>query len=212
MLELLGMRQKEMLELLLKNKTGMTVDELSDKLSITRNAVRQHLAALENAQLVTRGDTRPSGGRPEQLYVLTKTGQEAFPKHYSWLAQLLIESILAEDGTDKLEERLEAMGEKVAKQLLNGQPPQQSAEEKVEKLSQVMRQMGYNARVTKDESNETMLEADNCVFHALAVENPSICKFDIALISTFTGGTIEHRECMAKGENTCRFRLARKVG
>lgn len=210
MLELLGMRQKELLELLLKNKSGMTVDELSDKLAITRNAVRQHLAALENAHLVTKGETRPSGGRPEQLYILTKTGQEAFPKHYSWFAQLLVDSILAETGAEQLEQRLHAMGVKVATQLLNDQPPLQNVDAKIDKLSQVMRQMGYNARVARDEASGPMLEADNCVFHALAVENPSICRFDLALISTFTGCEIDHQECMAKGENTCRFRLARK--
>src|ERR1035437_3765875 len=117
MLEILGTRQKELLKLLLKHKTGMTADELSAQLAITRNAVLQHLAALENDGLVKKGVTRASGGRPERLYVLTDKGNECFPRHYDWLAQLLIESVQQEAGADGMAERLSAMGEKVGKQL-----------------------------------------------------------------------------------------------
>ncbi|HEX5539931.1 MAG TPA: HTH domain-containing protein, partial [Methylophilaceae bacterium] len=62
MIEIFGERQKELLNLLLKNKRGMSSDELAEQLSITKNAVRQHLASLENDGLVARGTTRPSGG------------------------------------------------------------------------------------------------------------------------------------------------------
>ena len=58
MLEILGIRQKELLKLLLKHKAGMTADELSTQLAITRNAVRQHLAALENDGLLKKSVTR----------------------------------------------------------------------------------------------------------------------------------------------------------
>ena len=92
MIEILGERQKQLLRLLLKDKAGLTADEISSALGITRNAVRQHLAALENDGLVTPGPTRPSGGRPRQLYALTAKGLEVFPRHYSWFAQLLVEA------------------------------------------------------------------------------------------------------------------------
>lgn len=62
MIEILGDRQKQLLKLLLTNKSGLTVDELSKGLKITRNAVRQHLAALERDGLISPGATRPSGG------------------------------------------------------------------------------------------------------------------------------------------------------
>ena len=67
MLEILGDRQKNLLRLLLKNKSGLTVDDLSKGLKITRNAVRQHLAALDRNGLIAPGATRPSGGRQHQL-------------------------------------------------------------------------------------------------------------------------------------------------
>ena len=56
MLEMLGSRQKDLLVLLLKHKVGLTADDIAEQLGISRNAVRQHLAALENERLLFAGD------------------------------------------------------------------------------------------------------------------------------------------------------------
>jgi predicted ArsR family transcriptional regulator len=207
MLESMGVRQRELLQLLLKNKSGMTADQLSEQLEITRGAVRQHLATLENDRLVIRGLTRPSGGRPEQLYVLTDKGKECFPRHYSWFAQLLVESIQQELGSEGLAERLSAMGAKVGTQLRNQHPELESREGRVKKLSEIMEQMGYDAEST----SAPVIEANNCVFHNLAMSNPEICKFDLALLATFTGSPVDHQECMARGGHVCRFKFGAKA-
>ncbi|MGE5652299.1 MAG: helix-turn-helix transcriptional regulator [Bacillota bacterium] len=210
MLEILGARQKELLRLLLKNKSGMTADELSEGLHITRNAARQHLAALETDRLVEKGATRPSGGRPEQLYRLTDKGRELFPRHYSWFAELLIESIKATAGEEGLRDRLREMGEQVANQLRNQNPELATPEEKVQKLSEIMEQLGYNASHDIHAGTDPTIEADNCIFHHLATHNPDVCQFDLALMSAFTERAVDHQECMAKNGNVCRFRLYEK--
>lgn len=210
MLAILGARQQGLLNLLLKNKGGLTVDELSKRLEITRNAIRQHLAALENDGLVTQGETRPSGGRPEQLYVLTDAGKEFFPRHYSWFAQLIVESIKQESGDEGLRERMGAMGAEVARQLRQQHPSLENQPQKVEKLSEVMEQLGYNTQSTMGADGVPMIEADNCIFHNLAIKNPEICQFDLALMSVFTDSEIDHQECMASGGNACRFKFTSK--
>ena len=210
MLELLGSRQQALLKLLLKNKGGLTLDELSKYLKISRNAVRQHVSALENNGIVTEGVTRPSGGRPEQLYVLTDEGKEFFPRNYSWFAQLMVESIAQESGVAGLRERLGTMGEGVAQQLLSQNSALKTREQKVEKLSEVMEELGYNTKSFAVDSDALTIEADNCIFHNLAMKNPEICQFDLALLSTFTDSTVNHEECMAKGGNVCRFKFKAK--
>lgn len=211
MLELLGSRQQELLKLLLKHKGGLTLEELSEYLKITRNAVRQHIAALENSGIVTQGVSRPSGGRPEQLYVLTDEGKEFFPRNYSWFAQLMVESIAQESGVAGLRERLGTMGVSVAQQLLSQNSVLKTREQKVEKLSEVMEELGYNTRSFSVNGDATTIEADNCIFHNLAMKNPEICQFDLALLSTFTDSVVNHEECMAKGGNVCRFKFNAKV-
>ena len=206
MLEILGDRQKQLLKQLLKNKSGLTVDELSKGLEITRNAVRQHLAALESDGLVAQGATRPSGGRPQQLYALTGKGKEVFPRHYSWFAQLVIEAIKRERGSEGLSERLGEIGAGVAAQLRSQSPGLETREQKVAKLAVVMDQLGYNAKTTAA-GKAPVIEADNCVFHELAVKNPEICHFDLAMMGAFTDSKVDHQECMARGGNVCRFRF-----
>ncbi len=78
MLEAYGERRRSLLQSLLDTREGMSVDALAARLGITHNAVRQHLAALERDGLVSPGETRPTGGRPHQRYVLTDTGRELF--------------------------------------------------------------------------------------------------------------------------------------
>lgn len=200
----MGNRQKELLQLLLRNKSGMTVDELAGRLHITRNAVRQHLAALGNDGLTAPGASRPSGGRPQQLYVLTAKGKEVFPRRYSWFAQLAIEAIEREHGADGLRERLIAIGTRVAEQLRNRHPGLETRGQKVKALAAVMDELGYNARGATA-GRAPAIEADNCVFHELAMKNPEICHLDLAMMSAFTGSRIDHQECMARGGNVCRF-------
>lgn len=210
MLEILGSRQQELLNQLLKNKSGLTVDELSRQLMITRNAVRQHLASLENDGLVTPGVSRPSGGRPEQLYVMTEAGKELFPRHYSWFAQLIVESIKREAGVEGLRARMGAMGSEVAQQLRLQHAGLENQQKKVEKLSELMEQLGYSTKGDKVVDGDLVIEADNCIFHNLAIKNREVCQFDLDLLSSFTDSNVEHQECMASGGNVCRFKFTPK--
>ena len=207
MLEIIGDRQKQLLQLLLKTKTGLTVDELSERLQITRNAVRQHLAALERDGLVAAGARRPSGGRPQQLYLLTDKGKEVFPRHYSWFAQLVIETIKREHGAEGMRKRLSKMGSAVAAGLRTQHPALVTREQKVERLAVVMDQLGYNARTVAVSDKSPVIEADNCVFHELAVKNPEVCHFDLAMMGAFADSKVDHEECMARGGNICRFKF-----
>ncbi|MES2260415.1 MAG: HTH domain-containing protein [Pseudomonadota bacterium] len=206
MLDMLGDRQKDLLRLLQKNKAGITVEQISDGLAITRSAVRQHIAALENEGLVGKGASRATRGRPEQLYVLTDKGRECFPRHYAWFAQLLIDSVQREAGAEGLGERFSEMGTQVGRQLRAQQGGAAGPAERLRQLSGLMQDLGYDASV-QGGPDANLIEADNCVFHHLAIANPHLCKFDLALMSAFSEQAVEHQECMATGGQVCRFKF-----
>ena len=157
--------------------------------------------------LIGPGETRASGGRPKQLFVLTDKGREAFPRHYSWFAQLLIEAMAEEHGATGLRTRLGRIAAAVVVQLRHATPQLGTRREKVAQLSSLMDELGYDARMAKDVGGAPAIEADNCVFHELAMKNPVICHFDLALMSSYTGSKVELHECMAKGGHVCRFRF-----
>jgi predicted ArsR family transcriptional regulator len=205
-IETLGERQQRLLSLLLNSKAGLTIDELSEGLEITRNAVRQHLTALERDDLVRRGETKPSGGRPEQLYLLSERGAEMFPRRYSWFSELLIEAMAAEVGREAVGERLDRMGRAVGRQLLSSKGSPSDAATRITAMADIMKDLGYAAKVAAPPTDDT-IEAVNCVFHHLAAKFPEICRFDLGLIGAFTDAKVDHQECMVRGGRRCRFKL-----
>ena len=202
-----GETRKRLLRHLLRHKTGASIDELAGAGGVTRTAVRQHLALLMRDGLVDTGGARPSGGRPQNLFVLTAQGKETFPRRYSWFAQLLIEAIAKEHGSAGLRLRLARLASAVVAQLQQRSPGLASRKQKVEKLSEVMDELGYDARTGANIAGAPTIEADNCIFHELAMKNPEVCQFDLALLSGFSGSKVELTECMAKGGHVCRFRF-----
>jgi len=201
-----GSTQFELMRLLLRAGTGATVDQLADNLTITKSAVRQHLMGLERDQLVSKGVTRPSGGRPEQLYILTDAGKEIFPRQYSWFSELLLSFLAKGMGEKELEKTLSEMGTSIGASVMAEAKAEESLKERADRMIEVMQEKGYDAQLESTTENLDIL-ASNCVFHAVALKEPSICKFDIALVEAGTGARVEHLACMAKGEAKCRFRL-----
>lgn len=207
MAEVYGARRKQLMRHLLRNKSGASTDELARAFGVTRTAVRQHLIALSRDALIAPGSERATGGRPERLFVLTKEGREVFPRHYSWFARLLIDAIAKEHGAAGLRVRLGRIAAAVVAELRRRSPLKESRREKIENASTLMDELGYDARTGTDIAGAPTIEADNCVFHELAMKNPEVCQFDLALLSGLTGSKVDLDECMAKGGHVCRFRF-----
>jgi predicted ArsR family transcriptional regulator len=201
-------RRADLMAALLQDKAGLSIEELTERLGITRTAVRQHLAALEREGTVARGGVRPSGGRPQHVYVLTEAGAERFTRRYSWFADLLIGLLRSELGAEDLRDRLEALGENAARALLRSAAGDQRLSARLAELAAAMRELGYETDPVNPREKEIV--ARNCIFHQLAVANPEVCAFDLGLMAKFAGAKVDHVECMARGEHVCRFRFGGK--
>ena len=212
MTDLYGMRRKQLMRHLLRHKQGASIEELARALGVTRTAVRQHLAALARDALIAPAAERPTGGRPERLFVLTQKGRETFPRHYSWFARLLVEAIEREHGTSGLRVRLGRIAAGVVAELRGTPPRNDTQRQRVESASLLLDDLGYDARTGGDMDGAPTIEADNCVFHELAMKNPEICHFDLSLLSGLTGSRVDLTECMARGGHVCRFRFTRGSG
>ncbi|MDH4561738.1 HTH domain-containing protein [Pseudomonas sp. BN411] len=203
MLQGMGRTQQDLLGALLYQPGGMSIDELANHLAVTRTAIRQHLAALERDGLILRGETRPTGRRPEQLYLLSPRGRELFPRQYQLLADLLIGEVAGLIGRDALIGLMRGLGRKLAAEV-----EQQVVDEA--HIAQHMNQAGYEAEIILRSSGEPEIVAHNCVFHHLAAAHPEVCELDLALIGTLGGGEVDHTECMVRQGQVCRFRIRRK--
>ncbi|MNQ51253.1 HTH domain protein [compost metagenome] len=203
MLQGMGRTQQDLLGALLYQPVGMSIDELASHLAVTRTAIRQHLAALERDGLILRGETRPTGRRPEQLYQLSPRGRELFPRQYQLLADLLIGEVASLIGHDALVGLMRGLGRRLAAELERDRVDEA-------RIAEHMNQAGYEAEVFFRSAGEPEIVAHNCVFHHLAAAHPEVCELDLALLGALGGGEVEHLECMVREGQVCRFRVNRE--
>lgn len=211
MLEAFGETQKKLLHSLLNHKRGLSADQFAEKLSITRTAVRQHMATMEELGLVEHGPAQETGGRPAIIYILSAKGYELFPKQYSWFSELLLQMIRDERGTEGLAIWMDEMGKLVGKSVLPKLTGIKGGD-RLEAIAAIMTELAYEAKTVnmKDSSSGSGIEATNCVYHSLASRFPEVCRFDLSLLATLTGGEVDHSSCMVRGGESCRFAFRRR--
>ncbi len=188
-------------ELLRVKPAGLTLDELAEHLNVARNTVRQQVTALERDGLVAQNGLRPSGRRPSRTYGLTEHGMEAFPRRYDLLSLTMLRAIRERVGDEATEDVLTNMAEGLAANwlpVLERLKPQ----ERHSAVIEIMNQLGYKATVAQDGES---LEAINCVYHHVAQETRSVCRFDERLLSLLLGKDVRLTSCMADGEGSCIF-------
>lgn len=200
-----GGTQQRLLRQLLMSGDGCTVEDLCQRLRITHNAVRQHLTALMARGFAERVEAIATGGRPQARYGITLAGRELFPRNYGAIAGALLLQLEDRLGPTAVAQMLVALGGEVAASQAP-LPPAADDEALIKGVADRLDSLGYEA-VPARADGEWQVEAFNCVFHALARQNPQVCKFDLAYMEAVSGRKVELTACMLHGEHSCRFRL-----
>jgi predicted ArsR family transcriptional regulator len=201
-----GGSRERILSLLLHAPGPMSVPALAAELGISRNATNLHVNALARDGLVERADPISTRGRPSQGFRLSAAGESLFPRQYALLARKVIGELARFLGPEVLPDALARIGRDIATELAprlrdGGDVP-------VPAIAALMRDLGYEAHLA--EGADDQIEAHNCVFHDLAIDDPAICAVDLALLGQLSGRAVEHRRCMARGERSCRFAFAKE--
>jgi predicted ArsR family transcriptional regulator len=200
-------RQREILDLFLNNRAGLSIDEIANTLDISRNAVQQHLSSLEKNKYIQTGDLKKTAGRPVRTLILTEKGLNFFPKQYAWFSELILEDMKKEQGAEALKTYLQKLGDTLARSLLPRFDGKTDIE-KIDELAGIMEDLGFKVTASKGSSTgHQYLNACNCIYHDLAQKHSEVCELDKTLISTLLNKDIELVSCMAKGDHICSFKM-----
>jgi predicted ArsR family transcriptional regulator len=200
-------RQREILDLLLKNRAGLSIDEIANSLNISRNAIQQHLSSLDKDKYIQTGDLKKTAGRPVRTFILAEKGLKFFPKQYAWFSELILEDMKKEQGSDVLKAYMQKIGNTLAGSLLPKFDGKTDIE-KIDELTGIMESLGFKVTASKESlTGHHYLNACNCIYHDLAQKHSEVCEMDKTLISTLLDKDIELVSCMAKGEHTCSFKI-----
>ena len=206
-LSLLGERQQSLLTALLRHRKGLTAGELSSLLSISRNAINQHLTSLRSNGFIQSALQESTGGRPGRVYKLTSSGSELFQRQYSFLAKLLLSWIDKNTGESEWNTCLSGLGKQIADGFEGRIAQRTSRIDRLQEAATIMCELGYDARVSQTSERQAEIIVNNCIFHKLAQQNQEFCKLDISFMEHLLKADIEHTECIVKNGDHCRFKI-----
>lgn len=199
--------QKKILEFLLDHRTGATLDELAAHLGITKTAAKEHLIKIDGLGFLTYQDKKGAIGRPRRHYLLSDQGNEAFPRQYSWLSNVLLEFLTEEIGSQKTAKMMESLAGRVVESMKGRFREPQSSAQMLAEITKALNELGYRAVLKQSDLRKgAIIDATNCVYHSVAKTHPELCRFDVKFIEKASGGlNVKLESCIARGGEVCRF-------
>ena len=193
----------------LKRVPTATAPQLAQSFGLTDTAVRQHLEALETAELVERVEPAPSGrGRPAIRWRLTGQAAAHFPDRHGELAVELLASIraaLGDEGLDRLVGVRTAAQEHAYRAALPD-PATSSALERVRRLAELRSAEGYLAEVAEQPDGALVLIEHHCPISVAAASCAGFCRGEVAVFRAVLGDvTVERTEHLLAGDRRCAY-------
>ncbi|MDD1614183.1 MAG: HTH domain-containing protein [Methylococcaceae bacterium] len=201
-------RQHHILEQLLENRIGLSIDALAKALDISRAAVQQHIVGLEGDGYIKKNALNKTAGRPVVIYGITDKGINYFPKQYAWFSDLILSELRQEMGAEGFKDYMHRLGIRLANNL-RSQFEGKNLNDRVDELLLIMTNLGFQVTtgIESETSKTVVIRANNCIYHDLAQKHNEICAFDLALMSSLLDKEVKQLSCMAKGDCACRFRI-----
>jgi predicted ArsR family transcriptional regulator len=200
--KLTAVRTRHTIINLLKQGGCMDAETLASRLSLTAMAVRQHLYALQNQQLVTyREEARPMG-RPAKLWQLTSAADRFFPEGYAELTLSLINSMTEAFGEEGLDRLLEVRTRQQIQAYQTQLPQDNPLQQRLDTLAAKRTEEGYMAEIQPLEDGSFLLIENHCPICAVAVACTGFCRKELEVFQTVLGENvaIERIEHVVAGE------------
>ena len=182
-----------------------TVEELSQELGLTDNAVRAHLTTLERDGLIERGGLIAGLRKPHVAYRLTNEAGQLFPKAYHTLLNELLVVLKQQLAPEALQVILSEVARRLAADRISKEL-NESIESRAERAVAVMQELGGVAIPEKEGDKLLIRSGSGCPFADTVSEHPEICRLAETLLSEIMG--LEVREHCRKGSSPqCTFEV-----
>jgi predicted ArsR family transcriptional regulator len=187
--------------------TACTVEELAQRLELTNNAVRAHLATLERDGLVRQRGVRRGFRKPHYTYTLSHEAEALFPKAYDVLLNQLIKVLKERLPEESLEGVLRDVGRSLADARASNDKDN-DIEARAEGAVQVLTHLGGKA-VVEREGKQLFIRSGACPVAAVVAEHPEVCLLAEALVAEMVGAKVKER-CDREKSPRCCFELFEK--
>ncbi len=188
----------------------MDSQELASRLSISAMAVRQHLYALQDEQLVTYQEEARAMGRPAKLWQLTPTADRLFPDGYAELTLSLINTVKEAFGDAGLEKLLDVRTRHQINAYQALIPIQESLQQKLEALATLRTDEGYMAEIQSLDDDSFLLIENHCPICAAATACTGLCARELEIFQHLLGQDVivQRTEHIVAGSRRCAYRVS----
>lgn len=186
----------------------VTAGEVADRLGLSAAGVRRHLDVLESEGMACTVRRRLPGkaaaprGRPAKYFQLTDRGRELFGHDYDNLAQLALNALREQGGS----EAVRALARARIHAILADVEPVGSSERTVEDiasdLAQAFDDNGYAATVRSAVGGVQICQ-HHCPISQVAAEFPELCEAEHDMIAQLTGLHVQPLASIANGNVVC---------
>lgn len=191
---------------LLKQSGAMDSQDLATRLGVSAMAIRQHLYALQDEQLVRYEEETRAMGRPVKLWRLTPAADRLFPDGYAELTLGLIQSVIEAFGEAGLEKLLDVRTQHQLTAYQGQIPAQASLKQKLDILAALRSEEGYMAEVQRLEDGSFLLIENHCPICAAATACTGLCARELEIFQQILGD-VERTEHIVSGSRRCVYRV-----
>jgi predicted ArsR family transcriptional regulator len=204
-----AVRTRRAIVQLLKQSGPLDAETLAAHLKITAMAVRQHLYALQEEQLVSYQEEPRPMGRPAKRWQLTRAADRLFPDGYAELTLSLLQSVQAafgEAGLDRLLTVRTAQQIAAYDQQMKGK---RSLQQRLKTLAEIRTHEGYMAEVQAQADGSFLLVENHCPICAAATACAGLCAQELEIFQATLGDRvkIQRVEHIVAGARRCAYQI-----
>ena len=181
-----------------------TVNELAEKLRLTDNAVRAHLASLERDRLVAQSGIRPGIRKPHTTYALGPDAEHLFPKAYGRLVSVLMSIFSRQVNPRNLRAGMRAAGRTVAQEHLRALQGK-TRDQRIDAALSILKELGGSATF-REENGKHLIYGNGCPIAAATANHPEACLLAESLLSEIIGAPVKEH-CTRGPAPSCCFEV-----
>jgi predicted ArsR family transcriptional regulator len=196
---------RQILYLLKKSDSGLTVEALCKSLAVTPMAVHRPLAVLVDQGLVVSEQLRQAKrGRPLRIFKLTDSADEYFPKNYGRLLMEFLEDLGAKEGSARIRKFFETRFRRSANSHREKMKGKDLAG-RVKTLCQVLNQNDYMVESEQIGQNKFVIRLLNCPISKVARAYPQACSCEKQYLSDLLQAKVDRDHHIIKGQTYCSY-------
>lgn len=191
----------------LLRRGSRTVEDLVHALSLTDNAIRSHLSALERDGLVRQeGVRRGTGaGKPASVYQIEPDAEALFSRAYAPVLGALLDELAEQMPAKRREALMQGVGRRLA--AAAGRPPAGGAEARARAAAALLNSLGAEVQTERSDGVLVLRGCTGCPLSVAVARRPELCRTIEALLSEFVGMPV--RECCDHGDKPrCCFQIS----